>query len=262
MPYAGEAAEQTIRIALQGTEIVLRISGTGAKHLAALIAAAMSGHEKTAGKARLASMLKTEKELKVFIVPESKLRSFAKEAKRYGVLYCVLREKEPTHDGVTDILARPGDAPRINRISERLGIAMVDVGDISIEAGNQKADKTTQEQDSPEQDLIDSEKEDRLVDELLGIQPEGEKPVPENPTKAETERSIRSDSTSKTRGTSGKDTSEPPRKSVKKDMDEIRRERQEGLVNEAGREREEALRKRQQELGARTAGIGEGRTRA
>jgi hypothetical protein len=261
MPYAGEAAEQVIRIGLQGAEMALRISGTGARQFAVLIAAAISGHEKTAGKARLASMLKSDKELKVFTVPESALGDFAKEAKRYGVLYCAVREKEPTEIGMTDILVKAEDASKINRVAEKLGLATVDVGDAAAEKEMPKDGNAARKQDSPEKNLMDSEKEDSLVDELLGAQPEEGRPVPENPTKAETERSIRSGSTSRTRETSGKDTSEPPRKSVKKEMGEIRRERQNGPVDNTAREREEALRKRQQELGSRTAGISEGRAR-
>jgi hypothetical protein len=251
MPYAGEAAEQAVRIVLQGAEMTLRISGTGAKHLAVLIAAAMSGHEKTAGKARLASMLKTEKDLKVFIVPENKLRDFAREAKRYGVLYCALREKEPTESGMTDILVRPGDASRVNRISEKLGIAMVDSGDISVESGKLRMDKKDQTQDVPEREAIDGEKADRLVDELLGAQPEKEEPAPENPTAAKTGKSARLDDTSKSRETSGRDISEPSRRSVWKDFDDIRRQGRSKTERGTARERESELLQRQQDMATR-----------
>jgi hypothetical protein len=262
MPYAGEAAEQVIRIGLQGAEMALRVSGAGARQLVVLIAAAVSGREKTAGRARLASMLKSDKELKVFTVPERELKNFAKEAKRYGVLYCAVRAKDPVEAGMTDILVRAEDASKINRVAEKLGLATIDISDAAEGSDKPKDGKAAPKQDTPEKGLVNSEKEDQIVDELLGTQPEKKGPTPENPTKAEPERSLPSDSTSRTRGTSGKDTSESSRKSVRKEMDGIRKQRQDAPENDAARERENALMKRQQELGARTTGIKEGRTRA
>ena len=77
-----------------------------------------AGAEKTAGKARLTNMLRSGKELKVFAVKDSDLQLFCREAKKYGVLYCVLKDRDAT-DGLTDIMARAEDAGKINRIIER-----------------------------------------------------------------------------------------------------------------------------------------------
>ncbi|MGI6777099.1 MAG: PcfB family protein [Acetivibrionales bacterium] len=43
---------------------------------------------------------------------------FQYEAKRYGVLYCALRDKKSL-DGMCDIMVRVEDASKINRIVER-----------------------------------------------------------------------------------------------------------------------------------------------
>lgn len=48
--------------------------------------------KKTRGKIRLTNMLKSGKELKVFAVRDGELRKFCEEAKKYGVLYCVLKD--------------------------------------------------------------------------------------------------------------------------------------------------------------------------
>lgn len=50
-------------------------------------------------------MLRSGKELKVFAVKDSDLQLFCREAKKYGVLYCVLKDRDAT-DGLTDIMAR------------------------------------------------------------------------------------------------------------------------------------------------------------
>ena len=55
------------------------------------------------------------------------LLKFSKEAKRYGILYCALRDKNDK-DGMSDIMVRAEDAGKINRIVERFSLATVDTG--------------------------------------------------------------------------------------------------------------------------------------
>ena len=72
-------------------------------------------------------MIKSGNELKVFTVQQKDLKTFAKEAKRYGVLYSVLREKKNDNPNATvDIIARATDAPKISRIVERFKLNTVD----------------------------------------------------------------------------------------------------------------------------------------
>ena len=112
-----------MRITLAGGETLVRLTGTGAKNLAALLIAASSSREKTKGKSRLESMLKTGKELSVFTVPHDRLKAFAKEARRYGVLYTVVKEKGAPAS--IDLIVRSEDASKVNRIVERLSLGSV-----------------------------------------------------------------------------------------------------------------------------------------
>lgn len=58
-------------------------------------------------------MIKSGKELKVFSIPNKDLKKFTEQAKRYGVLYCVLRDKNTKGDNVPiDIIARAEDASK------------------------------------------------------------------------------------------------------------------------------------------------------
>lgn len=125
MSYSGDAAEQVVRMSLETGEVAVRLAGSGAKQLAILLYAILREQKKTAGKARLTNMLRSGKELKVFAVKDSDLQLFCREAKKYGVLYCVLKDRDAT-DGLTDIMARAEDASKINRIIERFGLATVD----------------------------------------------------------------------------------------------------------------------------------------
>ena len=121
MNYSGGAAEQVVRMTLEGTEIALKLTGTAAKHLAAALYAIMKdqNHPTVRGRERLTHMLKSGKALTVFTLRNEDLKQFASEAKRYGVVYCVLKGRGKEKDGMADILVRAEDASRINRIVER-----------------------------------------------------------------------------------------------------------------------------------------------
>ena len=112
MSYSGDAAEQVVRMSLETGEVAVRLAGSGAKQLAILLYAILREQKKTAGKARLTNMLRSGKELKVFAVKDSDLPLFCREAKKYGILYCVLKDRDAT-DGLTDIMARAEDASNV-----------------------------------------------------------------------------------------------------------------------------------------------------
>ena len=88
MNYGGDAAEQVVRMSLEGVEVAARITGTGAKNIAILLAAVLKEEQKTKGKARLTNMLKSGKELKVYTIQNQDLKKFSEEAKllsRYSI---------------------------------------------------------------------------------------------------------------------------------------------------------------------------------
>ena len=117
MSYSGDAAEQVVRMSLEGAEVAARITGQGAKQVALLLYAVLKDQKKTKGKARLTSMLRTGKELKVFAVEDKDLVKFSRAAKQYGVLYCVLKDRD-AKDGLTDVMVRAEDAIMANPSKE------------------------------------------------------------------------------------------------------------------------------------------------
>ena len=109
MNTSGDAAEQIVRMSWEGFEVAAKITGAGAKNIAVLLYAILKEEKKTKGKARLTNMLRSGKELKVFTVKQSDLKKFTQEAKKYGVLYCVLTDrqnKDPNAE--VDVIARAG----------------------------------------------------------------------------------------------------------------------------------------------------------
>ena len=108
MNNSGDAAEQVVRMSLEGTEVALKLTGAAAKNIAAALYAVYKNRDKNKirGRQRLTAMLKSGKELKVFTVSEEHLKQFAVEAKRYGVVYCALRGKWAMWDGNLPVVKR------------------------------------------------------------------------------------------------------------------------------------------------------------
>ena len=193
MNTGGEAAEQIVRMSLEGFEVAAKITGAGAKNIAILLYSILKEEKKTKGKARLTSMLRSGKELKVFTVKSGDLKKFTQEAKKYGVLYCVLtdrKNKDPNAE--VDVIARAEDASKISRIVERFNLASVDTASIVTEAEKSKDAKDGQ----PEPDIGVQEKaeKDKLLDELMGKPVQKEENAP-NPSVAKTEKSPQSELT-------------------------------------------------------------------
>lgn len=228
MSYSGDAAEQVVRLSLEGTEVVLKLTGSAAKNIAAAIYAVLKNRDKnkTKGHQRLSAMLKSGKELKVFTVSEEHLRQFAKEAKRYGVVYCALRGKGQSADGIVDVMIRAEDASKINRIVERFKLATVDAASIKSEIEKGKAEKTAA-QAAPEKERPDTGDEEKLLDEMLGAPIQKEDQASPNPTAARTEKSPPSEPTSKQprKAAEGTVKSAEQRPSVRQELREIQAQR-------------------------------------
>lgn len=229
--YSGEAAEQVVRMSLNGVEVAAKISGKAAERLAVLLYAVLRDQKKTRGKIRLTNMLKSGKELKVFAVKDSELAKFCDEAKKYGVLYCVLKDKN-ANDGLTDIMVRAEDASKVNRIFERFGLAVAEMGTVKTAVEQKKEvplDITGNDIAAPERVQTVDEKLDQFLEKVAEpkINPTAEKQQNENPTTARTVKSRQSEPLSESRNSRSEDGAERSasrRPSVKKELEEIRAE--------------------------------------
>lgn len=150
MTNGGDAAEQVVRLSLEGFEVAAKLSGSVAKEVAMLLISVLKQEHKTKGKARLTNMIKSGKELKVFSIPQKDLKKFVQQAKRYGVLYNVLRDRHNTSDNSpVDIIARAEDASKIQRIVDRFELGKVDKAFIVSEAEKDIADRKEAEIERP-----------------------------------------------------------------------------------------------------------------
>ena len=262
MSYSGDAAEQVVRMSLETGEVAVKLAGEGAKQLAVLLYAILREQKKTKGKTRLTNMLRSGKELKVFAVKDTDLQLFCREAKKYGVLYCVLKDRDAT-DGITDIMVRAEDASKINRIFERFDLATVDMAEIKSEIERSRAEQqadvaetpaasepmTEQEVDNlldamlspappPEQEgelsvperAVPEQDKDEFLAALLGTDPTQEVGQTQNPTEGRIAKSRQSEPISKRKVQADRVISEPSersRRSVRQEINEIKAEQRE-----------------------------------
>jgi hypothetical protein len=234
MNSGADAADQIVNMSLKGIEVMAKISGVGAKNLATYLYAVLKGQKKTKGKIRLEGLLRSGKELKVFAVRNEDLKKFCQEAKRYGVLYCALRDKNDT-DGMCDIMVRAEDASKINRIVERFKLATVDTASIKNEIEKSRAAKQKEntphkegpdEKAPPEKGTPAEKSADDFLHELMA-KPDRPEPVKEqpdnpNPTMATAEKPLPSEPTYERSGKAAEGAIEPPRKSVREELREIK----------------------------------------
>ena len=185
MTNGGDAAEQVVRLSLEGFEVAAKLSGAAAKNIAVLLVSVLKEEQKTKGKARLTSMIRSGKELKVFSIPNKDLKKFTEQAKRYGVLYCVLRDKNTKGDNVpVDIIARAEDASKIQRIVERFELG----GTVDKAAIITESQKAVERREALERDKPVKSKNEIITEEAVRkpIQKEGYSRS--NPTVAKTDK--------------------------------------------------------------------------
>ena len=222
MTASGETADQMTRMTLQGIEVAanvaLKAGGMASKSLAAMLYAILTDKKKVKGKARLNSMLKSGKELKVFAIHHNDLKVFCQEAKRYGVMYCVLKEKNNI-DGICDIMVRAEKKKKISRIVDKFELATIDTKAIN-EYVSSKQDKSFK--DVP---TLNDDEHDKLVKSLMDSMKKEEKSFSENPTTARTTKDA-----SPFEPTSVKAGKEPniidKRPSVRKELNEIKKQQE------------------------------------
>jgi len=174
MNHGGDAAEQIVRMTLEGVEVAARVTGTAAKEAVLLLLAALKNddkdHTKLRGKERLNTMLKSGKPLEIFSVKESDLQTFSQAAKQYGIVYCVLRDTNNSPDGMCDVLVKADDAPKISHIIERFHFATVDKAKIESEIVAEMSERTAGAETAlgAELEIPDTNDLDKLIDDLMG----------------------------------------------------------------------------------------------
>ncbi len=123
MNTSGEVADLMVKEGLQITEEVVKLTGLGAKNLAAIVIALLKEDNKMQGKTNLKNLLKSDKPLCILQIKESDINKFNTEAKKYGVLFTAVKDNT-NNTGLCDIIAKQDDVTKLNYIMERMGYAI------------------------------------------------------------------------------------------------------------------------------------------
>ena len=222
MNYGSEPADQVVRYTLEGAEVALKLSGLAAKNFAVFAYAVLKDQKKTKGKTRLVRMLKEQRPLKFFTVPSGQMREFAREAKKRGLLFVPIRNKQ--NPGEIELVVFADDAAKVNRVMDRLNLDFV-----KSQAGEAQVDKVM-EPDKPVPVQTESvAMEGGPVEfEVGGMEEEFSVPARQEPaenfTPEEPEKNPSGSSSPSRNESSG---SKSPKPSVKQELREIRREQAE-----------------------------------
>lgn len=183
MYQSSEAAEQIVKMGLEGFSIAVTDLRAGAKEAAVILYTTLKDKNKTVGKTKLVNMLKSGKELKVFSVKRSQFDTFKKQAAKYGILYSALDKKgKKSKDDVMDIMVRSEDASKINRIVDRFNLSSYEDNNIrnSIEKTRKETINQKGVQTKDRAEVIKEQEQDKHI---------GKESNSLNPSLAKTEKS-------------------------------------------------------------------------
>lgn len=139
--YSMEGLEAGGKLALEGADKILRLSGRGAEHLAAFFYAVLTDNKKSMGRTRVIRMLKENKPLKFFTVPQERLKEFCEEGKKRGLLYVIIKDKKEPE--TCEIMVFADDAAKVNRVMDKMNLDFATAE--SAQLTHEVVDKVTQE---------------------------------------------------------------------------------------------------------------------
>ena len=219
MNLGSEPADQIVRYTLEGAEVALKLSGLAAKNFAIFVYAVLKDQKKTRGKTHLVRMLKEQRPLKFFTVPSSQMREFAQEAKKRGLLFVPIRNKQ--NPGEVELVVFADDAAKVNRVMDRLNLDFV-----KSQAGGAAPEHP--EQQAPVQTESVPMENGPVEFAVGGMEDEFSVPARQEPAANFTpEEPGRSPSGNSSPSKDGSPISPGPKPSVKKELQEIRKEQAE-----------------------------------
>ena len=231
MNTSADAADQVVRMSLNGVEVALKVTGKGAEKAAILIYRALKSAKnestRTKGSIRLANLARSGKKLDVTEIMDNDLKKFCTEAKKYGILYTILKDRNRT-DGMTEIMYKSEDKEKLGLVFDKLNMATYDTAEVQNEISSEIESQKPPEKTGPE-----TNDPDHFVEELMKKpveNPTREEGQTKNPTEARTAKRAQSEPDSKSRKIPrGKVTSEMEsqtgeRRSVRKELADIKAE--------------------------------------
>ena len=177
MNPSADAADQIVRVSMNGTKYIVRVaskqSKEAAEKLARAMIAAMKQKNKKVGSMRKGNLIKSGIRLDIADISISDIRRFAAQAKKYGVLYTIVKDKS-SPDGSAQLMYRANDKEKVNMIFQHIGRPTEFYDDV-----RESITKDLKDRPAGEKKVKDL---DTFVDELMG------KPEPERKDEPKSEK--------------------------------------------------------------------------
>ena len=122
----GDAAEEVVRMAVNGADVAIRLVGAGAKNLALLLLAWARNEKVHAGKTSLPKLLTSGDELHVLSLTKEQYEGFKRQAKKKITYAPFLNTK--SKDGKVDIVLGAKQLHFANYILNRIGYGNIEPG--------------------------------------------------------------------------------------------------------------------------------------
>ena len=85
---SGDATDRVVKLVIDGVEVMVRLTGSGAKNLATALICPIITVRKSLRELRILNkLLKSGKELQIFRLAEEDLKDFKVQATKYGMFY-------------------------------------------------------------------------------------------------------------------------------------------------------------------------------
>ena len=120
----GEAADEVVRMVLNGSEVAIRLTGSAAKNLAAILVAWSKNHKKVYGKTSMMKLLRSGEELQVLSLTKEQYQDF-KASARKQVLFATFMDSK-SEDGKVDVVIESKSIPLDNHIMDRIGYTQIE----------------------------------------------------------------------------------------------------------------------------------------
>ena len=124
----GEAADEVVRMVLNGSEVAIRLTGSAAKNLAAILVAWSKNYKKvygkTYGKTSMMKLLRSGEELQVLSLTKEQYQDF-KASARKQVLFAPFVDTK-SEDGKVDVVIEAKSIPLVNHILDRIGYTQIE----------------------------------------------------------------------------------------------------------------------------------------
>ena len=143
---SGDATDRVVKLVIDGVEVLVKLTGDGARNLATALYAYYKDEKKFKGATKLNKLLKSGKELQIFRLAENDLKDFKIQATKYGILFSAIKDTR-SDDGFVDVFIKKEDISKVNHVLGRM-----DYGQLSHEQIIAEQEKKTEEikKDNPQ----------------------------------------------------------------------------------------------------------------